>query len=143
MLIEVLKNGLESAGEESTMDIGARLAKELKDGDVLAIYGDLGAGKTVFVKGLARGLGIRQTVKSPSFNVCSYYEAEPLSLAHVDAYRLASGEDFENLLIDEFMPQPKVVCVEWPQAVIEALPKNVLSIYINRSPNGGRTIVLK
>ncbi|PWM29661.1 MAG: tRNA (adenosine(37)-N6)-threonylcarbamoyltransferase complex ATPase subunit type 1 TsaE [Verrucomicrobia bacterium] len=133
---EILRSGVASADVRDTLSIAEKFAGELSDGAFIALYGDLGAGKTAFVKGLAAGLGIAETVKSPSFNICAYYAAEPLSLVHVDAYRLGGAPDFENLMIDEFAPGPKVVCVEWPQAVEEAIPSDALRIRIECAGNG-------
>lgn len=133
---EILRSGFASADARDTLSIAEKFARELADGAFIALYGDLGAGKTAFVKGLAAGLGIAETVKSPSFNICAYYAAEPLSLVHVDAYRLSCASDFENLMIDEFAPGPKVVCVEWPQAVEDAIPPDALRIRIDCAGNG-------
>ena len=119
--LETLKKGYCSPSYVATMEIAERFALELLPGSSIALCGDLGAGKTTFVKGIARGLGILETVKSPSFNICCIYEAPfGLRLVHVDAYRLKGAADFENLLLDEIAPEPKITCIEWPEILGDA-----------------------
>lgn len=131
---EILRKGFLSTSAEETMLIAEAFAAELSDGDFVALSGDLGTGKTTFVKGLARGLGVVETVKSPSFNICAIYPAKGgKTLVHVDAYRLSGAEDFENLLIDEIVSGEKIVCVEWAEAIGESLPKNAHKIDISTS----------
>lgn len=129
MILDELKEGIVTRSASETEALGERLAKFLKSGTV-ALLGDLGAGKTTFAKGLARGLGVKESVKSPSFNVCLTYRGELANFAHVDAYRLKSPEDFDALLLDEILPEPRLVCVEWPQIVAPALDCDALWIEI-------------
>ena len=84
----------------------------------VALNGDLGTGKTTFVKALAKSLGITQTVKSPSFNICCIYDIpDGGKLVHIDAYRLSEPSQFDDLLIDEIAPSPRILCVEWAENV--------------------------
>ena len=129
MILDELKEGIVTRSASETEALGERLAKFLKSGTV-ALLGDLGAGKTTFAKGLARGLGVKDSVKSPSFSVCLTYKGEIANFAHVDAYRLKSPEDFDALLLDEILPEPRLVCVEWPQIVAQALDGDALWIEI-------------
>ena len=86
----------------------------------VALSGGLGAGKTAFVKCLARAKGITQKVKSPSFNICCVYDIPSGGkLVHVDAYRFADGARFEDLLLDEIAPSPRILCVEWAEIVAD------------------------
>ena len=114
---------------EQTRLFASKFAKTLSDDSFIALSGDLGTGKTTFVKGLAEGLGVKSTVKSPSFNVMSVYEVENgLTLVHIDAYRLTSPEDFENLLIDEIVPFPRCVCVEWWSNIADCVPPDAYEV---------------
>ena len=114
---------------EQTRLFASKFAKTLGDDSFIALRGDLGTGKTTFVKGLAEGLGVKSTVKSPSFNVMSVYEVENgFTLVHIDAYRLTSPEDFENLLIDEIAPAPRCICVEWWSNIADCVPSDAYEV---------------
>ncbi len=98
---------------EETREIGRRLAKSVRRGDVVVLEGDLGAGKTTFVQGLAEGLGIGDITRSPSFNIVNVYEGT-MKLYHIDLYRLASGEDAGDLGLDEMLyNEDGVSVIEW------------------------------
>lgn len=134
-MLEKLKEGVLCKSAEQTAALAESLARENPQA-VVALVGDLGAGKTAFAKGLAKGLGISSSVKSPSYNVCLVYSENGATFVHVDAYRLKSPADYEAMLIDEIAPDPKMVCVEWPQIVAEALPEDALWIEISALPSG-------
>lgn len=129
---------------EETANLARGLAAELQDGANISLSGGLGSGKTTFAKGLAQGLGVESSVKSPSFNVCSIYSGHGgRAFVHVDAYRLTGAEDFENLLIDELVSEDRILCVEWPEAVREALDENCLHIKIESVGEFARKIILQ
>lgn len=111
--------------EEETADAGARLARVLRAGDVVLLYGELGAGKTAFVRGLARGLGAPPTeVSSPTFTLIQEYAGEALTVHHVDLYRLEPAE-IDDLGLDEIISGDGIVAIEWadrwPQRPIDAV----------------------
>lgn len=117
---------------EQTRLFASKFAKILPEDSFIALSGDLGTGKTTFVKGLAEGLGVKATVKSPSFNVMSVYDVDTgLKLVHIDAYRLSSPEDFENLLIDEIAPTPRCVCVEWWSNIADCVPTDAYEVIMS------------
>jgi len=101
---------------------GEALAKILPPDTVLALHGDLGAGKTTFVRGMARAWGVTTPVTSPTFNYFLLYKGSR-QLAHLDAYRLTRPEDADSLLIDEFLQSPWCLVVEWPEKMGDRLPK--------------------
>lgn len=104
-------------GEAQTSAAGAQLGRGLRAGDVVLLYGELGAGKTTFVRGLARGAGFRGRVTSPTFALAHVYRGRRLTVHHLDLYRLMSG-DTSELGLDELLGDPRgAVVVEWPQAV--------------------------
>ncbi len=123
-----LKVGVTTKSAEETFALGRRLASELSDGVILALYGDLGSGKTTFAKGLALGLGIIDTVKSPSYNIYSIYRGKFFNFVHIDAYRLESENDYDNLLIDELVAAPKIFCIEWPENIASFLDSSALRV---------------
>ena len=108
-----------------TEAIAQELARSLKGGECLALSGDLGAGKTQFVRGLLAGLGgDPRTVSSPTFVLLNVYDTGRLRVFHLDAYRVGGAEDFESIGFAELLEQPGgVVVVEWPQRVEQLLPK--------------------
>jgi tRNA threonylcarbamoyladenosine biosynthesis protein TsaE len=109
-----------SAGE--TRALAAELAAVLPADTVLALHGDMGVGKTTFVQGLARGLGVKEQVTSPTFAIYSVYAGTRARLVHLDAYRLDHERQLEALLLDEFLTSPWVLAVEWPEKTGAWLP---------------------
>ena len=99
---------------EETESVGFTLGKVLKPGDVVCLEGELGAGKTTFVKGIARALGVTEVVTSPTFVYMQQYGP----LAHFDLYRLKSQEEVLALGFEEYMQAPYIACIEWPQGLI-------------------------
>ena len=121
--IDRLRGGLATSSAAEAADFAAAFAASFPPDFALTLSGDLGTGKTNFAKGLARGLGITETVKRPSFNICCIYDIpDGRKFVHIDAYRLSSPEAFDDLLIDEIAPSPRILCIEWPEAVEAALP---------------------
>lgn len=116
-----------SHGEEETEQFAVLLASRLVSGDVIALEGDLGAGKTAFTKGLAKGLGITRNVNSPTFTIIKEYQGH-LPLYHMDVYRLSESE--EDLGFDEYFEGDGVTVVEWAHLIKEQLPEDLLVIHI-------------
>lgn len=119
-IIEKLLKGAVCSSLEQTAVLACEFSKVLPDDCVIALSGDLGTGKTAFVKALAQSLGVAQTVKSPSFNICCVYDIpDGRKLVHIDAYRFTDGAQYEDLLVDEIAPSPHIVCIEWAEIVEE------------------------
>lgn len=102
-----------SRSEDDTVRLGARFAQQLSAGDVVLIRGDLGVGKTTFVRGLVRGLGAEDHVSSPTFVLVHEYSGN-VPVAHIDLYRLAGGSDVETIGLEDYLDGRRVVLVEWP-----------------------------
>ena len=117
-----------SNSPEETKQLGMRLAEELQPGDVILLEGPLGAGKSEFARGVAKGLGVAETVTSPSFTILNVYESGRLPLYHFDWYRLESAEELFELGMDEYLGGAGVALVEWPGQCPEALPERFLMI---------------
>jgi tRNA threonylcarbamoyladenosine biosynthesis protein TsaE len=112
---------------EATMELAAELAETLEPGAVIALDGDLGAGKTHFVKGLAEGLGYApREVRSPTFTIVQVHEGGTMPLYHFDAYRVGSPQEFVDLGFEEYVYGDGVTVVEWPERVEELLPKDTI-----------------
>lgn len=118
-----LTTGVITRSPSETRALGERLASELPAEAVLALHGDLGVGKTTFVQGLAKGLGIERGVTSPTFNIYSIHRGAR-TLIHLDAYRLDSGAGAEELLIEDFLTPPYCLVVEWPSRIADWLPSD-------------------
>ncbi len=100
---------------EQTEALGAALARRLAPGDVVAFYGDLGAGKTAFVRGMARGLGIRESVTSPTYTVVNEYISGKLPLFHFDLYRLSGPDDLFDIGWEDYLERGGICAVEWSE----------------------------
>ncbi|NGQ96060.1 tRNA (adenosine(37)-N6)-threonylcarbamoyltransferase complex ATPase subunit type 1 TsaE [Brevibacillus sp. SYP-B805] len=122
-------------GEEETRRLGERLAAFLQPGDVLALEGDLGAGKTTFTQGLARGLGVRGVVNSPTFTLIKEY-AGKLPLYHMDVYRV--GDDVASLGLDDYLFGEGVCVVEWASLIEPVLPPERLTITLTKDGEDSR-----
>lgn len=113
--------------------LGARLAARLLPGDVIAYRGDLGAGKTAFTRGLARGLGIGEAVTSPTYTIVNEYLAGRLPLFHFDMYRLHDAEELFDLGWEDYLARNGVCAVEWSENVREAL-EDPITVAISKDP---------
>lgn len=107
-----------------TMDFGRQLAASLQPGDVIAMTGDLGAGKTCLVKGIAAGLGVTQAVTSPTFTLIHEYRDGRLPVYHVDLYRLDSVQQAQAIGLEEYLAGDGVTIIEWAEKIAELLPAN-------------------
>ena len=120
-----------------------KLAKTLKPGDIIALYGDLGAGKTVFVKGLVRGLGIKAKVTSPTFVFLKIYRGNKFSVNHIDLYRGETITDFKDLGLDEIFDSNSITVIEWAQRLQNKLPKKRIDIFIEKKDEKTRKLKIE
>ena len=118
---------------EQTELLGKKLAAFLRPGDVIAYYGDLGAGKTAFTRGLAAGLGIREAVTSPTYTIVNEYLSGRMPLFHFDMYRLGSSEELFDIGWEDYLARGGVCAVEWSENVADALT-DAISITIEKDP---------
>ncbi|MCR5303603.1 MAG: tRNA (adenosine(37)-N6)-threonylcarbamoyltransferase complex ATPase subunit type 1 TsaE [Lachnospiraceae bacterium] len=121
-----------SHGFEDTYDLGLRLGRQASAGELYALYGDLGAGKTAFTQGFAKGLGIGCPVTSPTFIICNTYDEGRIPLYHFDAYRIADPSEMEEIGYDEMFFGEGVTVVEWADMIEELLPEDCVRIHIDR-----------
>lgn len=128
-----------------TEALGERLAKALRGGEVIAYTGDLGAGKTAFTRGLARGLGITGRVTSPTFTIVNEYEGGRLPLFHFDMYRLSSSDELYEIGWEDYLARGGVCAVEWSEQVADALPEGTVYVTLTRHPehDGWRSITVE
>lgn len=118
--------------ESETEDLGARLGARLEPGAVVAFAGGLGAGKTAFTRGLARGLGIEERVTSPTFTIVNEYAGGRLPLFHFDMYRLGSSEELFDIGWEDYLSRGGVCAVEWSENVADALEDGAIWVNVRR-----------
>lgn len=123
----MVRQTIKTHTERETMKVAEQLALLLNPGDVITLEGELGVGKTIFAKGIARGLGVKQAVTSPTFTIVKEYEGE-LPLYHMDAYRLEHSD--EDIGFDEYFYGNGISVVEWAQFIEDYLPNHTLNVHI-------------
>ena len=126
---------------EQTRQLGARLAKALKPGAVVAFTGDLGAGKTAFVSGMAQGLGVSERVTSPTFTIVNEYEGGRLPLFHFDMYRLGSADELFDIGWEDYLNRGGVCAVEWSENVAEAMETGTIRVSIRREGDENSRVI--
>lgn len=127
---------------EETIELGKKIGKCLKKGDVIAMQGTLAAGKTTITKGIAQALEIEDTITSPTFCLISEYEGK-LPLYHMDVYRLDSEEDFANLGTEDMIYGDGISIIEWSEKVMNELPKKTIILKIQPQEDGSRIISIE
>ena len=126
---------------EETEALGEKLAAHLNPGTVLAYYGDLGAGKTAFTRGLARGLGFREQVTSPTYTIVNEYLGGRLPLFHFDMYRLSSDDDLWDIGWEDYLDRQGVCAVEWSERVPQAVA-GAITVRIEKLGDDTRRITI-
>lgn len=134
-----------------TQKAGTEFSKKIKDGGILALYGNLGSGKTTFAQGLAKGLGIKQKIISPTFIIIRKYDlelssqnSEIRSFYHIDLYRIEKMNDIESIgLIEILNDKSNIIAIEWPEKIEDLLPKNTWRLNFNYLENNERRIEIK
>ena len=123
-----LRGGVSTGSAEETQALAVEFAGALPADTVLALHGDLGVGKTTFVQGLARGFKIPEAITSPTFNLYSLHRGPERLLVHLDAYRLESARQVEDLLLEDFLVSPWCLAIEWPEKIAGWLPPGALHL---------------
>ena len=118
-----------------TEALGEKLAQKLRPGAIIAYEGDLGAGKTAFTRGLARGLGVQESVTSPTYTIVNEYTSGNMPLFHFDMYRLHSADDLFDIGWEDYLERGGVCAVEWSEQVPGALPEDAVHVVIQRHPD--------
>jgi len=136
-----------SNSPEETISIGKRIAGFLTAGSVVALVGCLGSGKTCLTKGIALGLGITETVTSPTYTIINEYRMETSSasptLLHIDAYRLNCDKDFEDIGGDDIINSDRISIIEWSERIPKSIPENSIIIRIEITGPVSRAIKIK
>lgn len=141
-VVDQFRAGLTTSSAEESRALAAQFAGALPPDSTLALHGNLGVGKTTFVQGLARGFGIHETVTSPTFNIFTLHRGR-VNLLHLDAYRLESAQQVEDLLLSDFMVSPWCLAVEWPEKIADWLPANTWHLDLGITADERHTIRLR
>ena len=128
---------VESYSAQDTYDLGEKIGKEAKSGQVLCLDGDLGVGKTVFTKGLASGLGIEEPIQSPTFTIVREYEEGRLPFYHFDVYRIGDLEEMEEIGYDDYFFGQGICLIEWAELIEEILPEKRIEVTIEKDLEKG------
>jgi len=133
-----------SNSNKQTIAIGKELATKLTGGDILLLQGNLGAGKTTIVKGLALGMGIKEEITSPTFTLMNIYKSKKLQLVHIDTYRLKNEQDLIEIGAEDYLGDKNTVCViEWPEKIIPLLKnKKTILVDIEHVDENKRRIII-
>lgn len=134
---------IRTEGPEETRAFGSLLANRLLAGDVLLLTGDLGAGKSELTRGIAKGLGVTETVTSPTFTILNVYESGKTPLYHFDWYRLQDSDELYDMGMDEYLGGDGIAVVEWPERCEDAIPEKNLLIRIHTINENTREITLQ
>ena len=126
---------------DETQALGKKLAESLRPGDVIAYFGDLGAGKTAFTRGIAEGLGVSEQVTSPTYTIVNEYLSGRLPLFHFDMYRLGSSDELFDIGWEDYLARGGVCAVEWSEQVSGALPEDAVWVDIARGDNENDRII--
>lgn len=127
----------ESYGPEETYELGKRIGREAKAGDVFTLIGDLGVGKTVFTQGMAAGLGITEHVSSPTFTILQVYEDGRCPFYHFDVYRIGDVSEMDEIGYEDCIYGDGVCLIEWADLIEEILPENYTRITIQKDLEKG------
>lgn len=140
-----MKLNLLTRSREETLELGVKLGKRLHPNSVLAFYGDLAAGKTTLIKGIASQIqGLDETqVCSPTFTYLNIYSGDFISLYHFDLYRLKNAEDFFHMGFDEYLQAGGICCIEWAERLRSYLPKERIDIYVEAQNEESRNFIIE
>ena len=132
-----------TASADETRALAAEFAAALPPDATLALHGDLGVGKTTFVQGLARGLGVTEAVTSPTFTIFTLHRGGSRTLVHLDAYRLTNAAQLDTLMLDDFLVTPYCLAIEWPDNIAAWLPPDALHLDLGIAADARHTVQLR
>lgn len=137
MMPEMKKTIKETYSEKETFELGYALGREAKAGEIYALFGDLGVGKTVFTKGVAAGLGVAEQVNSPTFTIVQVYESGRIPFYHFDVYRIGDPEEMDEIGYEDYFFGEGLCLVEWANLIEELMPEDAGRITIEKDLSKG------
>ena len=134
-----MKNKYKTNSDLETQEIGKIFSKEIEAGDVILLFGDLGAGKTTFVKGLLKGLKFDGVVTSPTFSLVNEYNAL-MNVIHIDCYREKNKQRWINIGLEDYFNNSNLVIIEWPEIIMDIIPKNTIKVNLKHIDKSTREV---
>ncbi|MGN1159769.1 MAG: tRNA (adenosine(37)-N6)-threonylcarbamoyltransferase complex ATPase subunit type 1 TsaE [Lachnospiraceae bacterium] len=128
---------IETYGPDETFAVGKKIGENAQPGQIYTLNGDLGVGKTVFTQGVAKGLGIEDTVNSPTFTIVQIYEEGRIPLYHFDVYRIGDISEMDEIGYEDCFYGEGICLIEWAQLIAELLPENAIAVTIEKNPDKG------
>ncbi|MBW7895015.1 MAG: tRNA (adenosine(37)-N6)-threonylcarbamoyltransferase complex ATPase subunit type 1 TsaE [Opitutaceae bacterium] len=141
-ICDKLRAGVTTGSAEETQTLAAAWAATLPADVIIALHGDMGVGKTTFVQGLARGFGVKGNVTSPTFAIYAVYHGRR-TLIHLDAYRLETAREIEDLLLEDFLDSPYCLAIEWPERIAAWIAPEALHVDLGITPDERHTVRLR
>lgn len=138
---ELDKQTVTIKSEADTRTLGLEIAAKAEPGDVVALVGDLGTGKTALTRYIAEGLGIDSTISSPTFTIVKEYKSGRLPLYHFDVYRLADSEEFYDIGGEDYLYGDGICVIEWADIIQDALPEKTITIHIEYGASPDERII--
>lgn len=132
-----------SKSEEDTLDFAEKMGKLIDTSIIILLSGELGAGKTLFARGLCSGLGIAEDVSSPTYTLINEYEGGDLPVLHMDLYRIDTEEELYNLGFEEYIDRNGLIIIEWPDLAYDMLPHDFIYVKILKKADKQRKIILQ
>lgn len=127
----------DSFSEKDTFELGKRIGEMAKKGQIICLNGDLGVGKTVFTQGVAKGLGIKEPISSPTFTIVQVYEEGLIPLYHFDVYRIGSIEEMDEIGYEDYFFGEGVCLIEWSELIHELIPDDAIKVTIAKELERG------
>lgn len=128
---------IETYGPDETFTVGKKIGENAQPGQIYTLNGDLGVGKTVFTQGVAKGLGIEDTVNSPTFTIVQIYEEGRIPLYHFDVYRIGDISEMDEIGYEDCFYGEGICLIEWAQLIEELLPEDAIAVTIEKNPDKG------
>lgn len=132
-----------STSDAMTLQIGEYLGRKLKKGSVVSLRGSLGSGKTVLAKGIAKAIGIKEAIVSPTFTIVQEYDGSSMKMYHLDLYRLSGEDEFESMGGEEFLYPDGITLIEWSEKIEDMLPEDTVYISITINEDQSRNIEIE